>query len=124
MTELELAAELMSYDPSRDAAVVGIGSSYAEARSGRWPMVRAKHLLAHPQCAACGSRTALNVHHVVPFHDAPVLELDPENLITLCECPSHNCHLVFGHFLNWKLANPAVREDVSRYYHGFTKARE
>jgi hypothetical protein len=36
-------------------------------------------------------------------------------LITLCEHPSHCCHFVFGHLLNWHSFNGAVRLDAARY---------
>lgn len=91
------------------------------ARHPKWPKCRAVHLLAHPQCAACSARTGLNVHHIVPFHIDPARELDPANLITLCE--SRGCHFTFGHFMNWSLANPNVEQDAARYYQSFTDAR-
>ena len=81
-------------------------------RSGRWPRVRAAHLAANPTCAVCGTRENLEVHHIQPFHLFPELELDPGNLLTLCESPTHNDHLLFGHLLNWSLWNPAVVRDA------------
>ncbi len=47
-------------------------------------------------------------HHVKPFHLFPNLELDHENLVTLCESKKYgvNCHLWFGHLGNFKLYNP------------------
>ena len=83
-------------------------------RSSRWRKVRAAHLEANPECACCESRTKLEVHHIIPFNLAPDLELDPNNLITLCENKKYgvNCHLLFGHLGNYKRANPTVKEDV------------
>jgi hypothetical protein len=81
-------------------------------RSGAWPRVRREHLEREPCCIACGRSKTLEVHHVVPYHEDPGLELDPGNLVTLCADP---CHLVHGHLLNWKLSNPHVREDAGRY---------
>lgn len=43
------------------------------------------------------------------------MELDPENLITLCEGPAFNCHLFFGHLRNWSSHNPDVREDAAMW---------
>lgn len=85
------------------------------ARSSHWRWVRKQHLINHPRCEACGTTDKLEVHHIQPFHLHPELELDPANLITLCEKPGHDCHFVFGHFHNWKLFNPNVVEDVARY---------
>lgn len=82
-------------------------------RSPKWSAVRKAHLLTQPACAACGKKTNLEVHHVQPFHLFPQLELVPENLMTLCESPTHNCHLLFGHALLWTLWNPRAREDTA-----------
>lgn len=84
-------------------------------RSSDWPKVRKEHLLKQPECQACGGADELQVHHICPFHLHPELELAPGNLITLCEKRGHDCHFVFGHFHNWRLFNPVVRQDVERY---------
>jgi 5-methylcytosine-specific restriction endonuclease McrA len=87
-------------------------------RSDSWARVRREHLEREPACAACGRSRELEVHHVVPYHERPELELDDGtngldgNLITLCADP---CHFVHGHLLNWKRSNPHVREDADRY---------
>lgn len=81
-------------------------------RSGAWPRVRREHLGREPACIACGRSGSLEVHHVVPYHDRPDLELDPGNLVTLCADP---CHFVFGHLLDWRRSNPHVREDAAAY---------
>lgn len=84
-------------------------------RSGQWPAVREAHLRAHPTCAACGRRDELNVHHVQPFHIFPSLELEPGNLVTLCEGDTVSCHLAFGHLMHWRSWNPAVRGDAALF---------
>lgn len=68
-----------------------------EKRSPHWPTVRKHHLEAHPTCAACGNKKKLQVHHEKPFHTDPKLELEPTNLITLCEAVGKDCHLLYGH---------------------------
>lgn len=83
-----------------------------QPRSPEWPRVRAAHLKVQPDCAVCGGTEQVEVHHIVPFHIDKTKELDPTNLITLCEKPSHNCHFVFGHFWNWTNSNPQVQEDA------------
>jgi hypothetical protein len=85
---------------------------FGTLRSGAWPRVRREHLAKEPACVACGRDDELEVHHVVPFHDRPSLELDDSNLVTLCADP---CHFVFGHCLNWRHSNPRVREDAAAY---------
>ncbi len=84
-------------------------------RSPHWAAVRLCHLKNHPVCAVCEGRRALNVHHIRPFHIHPELELDPTNLISLCECLSYgvNCHLLIGHLGNFKGINPNVVEDAA-----------
>lgn len=87
------------------------------ARSGHWPTVRKQHLAAHPACEVCGGTDKLEVHHRQPFHLNPALELDPANLITLCEANKDgvNCHLFVGHLGNFKAFNPAVAEDAAAW---------
>lgn len=84
-------------------------------RSDRWDTVRDNYLKSNPWCAACGCRdlNRLNVHHRRPFHLFPELELDPANLLTLCET-NRRCHLDIGHEGNWKSWNPAVSEQAGR----------
>jgi 5-methylcytosine-specific restriction protein A len=84
-------------------------------RSPRWPAVAHAHLKAHPACAACGGTDHLQVHHVRPFHLFPKLELDPTNLITLCESGRAGvlCHLHYGHCGDWSASNPGVRDHAT-----------
>jgi hypothetical protein len=83
-------------------------------RSPKWPTVRAAHIKKHGKCAACGSTKTLEVHHIEPFHLNPDLELDPKNLITLCESTSNGviCHLFIGHSGDYKAYNPEVLVDA------------
>lgn len=91
------------------------GARPAVRRSSKWAAKRAEHLLKFPTCAACGTKEHLEVHHVRPFHLHPEDELKDENLLTLCETPSHNCHLIFGHLLLWASYNVDVRADAGAY---------
>lgn len=88
------------------------------ARSPKWKGLREKHLSEHPSCAACGRYLKVEVHHIEPVHINPERELDPNNLITLCDNP---CHIVFGHFMNYKSWNPDVINDCSIYYDKYKK---
>lgn len=86
-------------------------------RAGAWPRVRAEHLQREPACMACGKTGDPEVHHIIPVAEAlrrgrPELELDPENLITLCAGP---CHLVHGHLMNFQRFDPSVRTSVAAY---------
>jgi 5-methylcytosine-specific restriction protein A len=85
-------------------------------RSSHWPKVRAEYLEQHPTCEVCGATEKLNVHHILPFHLHPQLELDPDNLITLCEDEAYvNCHLFVGHLANFRGYNPDVVKDAAEW---------
>jgi 5-methylcytosine-specific restriction protein A len=88
-------------------AALEASEAYQGERNSRWPKVRKEHLAAHPSCAACGSHKSVQVHHKKPFHCEPCLELDAENLITLCPL----CHFYFGHLLRWSSWNTDVSRD-------------
>jgi len=81
-----------------------------EKRSSKWPKVEKDFLSKHPVCEACGSNKKLNVHHKKPYHLHPELELDENNLITLCM--EKECHLLIGHLDDFKAYNPNVERDV------------
>ena len=82
-------------------------------RSPKWRKVRSEHIKNYPECAACGRKNGLEVHHIVPYHIDPSKELDPTNLITLC---GKYCHFVFGHLMDWKSWNENVVRDCTLYY--------
>lgn len=73
------------------------------ARSPKWAALRKRFVKKHPLCAGCGRKDRLNVHHIIPIHERIDLELEWNNLLTLCEWPTWNCHLRIGHRGNWKL---------------------
>lgn len=83
-------------------------------RSPGWPATRKAHLIDEPHCQACGGTEALQVHHVLPFWLYPELELEPHNLLTLCEARGRNCHFTFGHLYHWSQYNAHAREDAAR----------
>jgi 5-methylcytosine-specific restriction enzyme A len=78
------------------------------ARSPQWREVEREHLKRQPKCQWCDKILGLQVHHIVPFHIAPELELEPSNLITLCEAKPQCCHLMRGHMGCWKRINPEI----------------
>lgn len=91
--------------------------SLSGPRHSEWPAVRNAYLKEHPECAACGGSENLAVHHIVPFHNRPELELKESNFIVLCtrsRC-GMNDHFIFGHNLNWKCRNPNVVRDAERF---------
>lgn len=95
------------------------GMTYEGPRASEWVQVRSDFVRKHPRCEACGSGYNLNVHHIVPFHERPDLELMEDNLITLCR--EH--HFRIGHDPdgmgprkpNWLESNPNVRTDAKNW---------
>ena len=90
-----------------------------QGRSGHCATVRKHHLEQFPKCAACGGSKKLSVHHIKPYHLYPDLELNPSNLITLCEKSEVlgcNCHFVYGHFGDWTAYNPKVIETAEEFF--------
>lgn len=88
----------------------GIGQP--KQRSSEWPKVKREHLKNNPNCETCGKTDKITVHHILPFHLFPNKELDSKNLITLCEGDICNCHLVFGHWFDWKKYNPDIVREI------------
>lgn len=97
-------------------SVTPLEVAYDTPRSPQWQGVRHAHLAKEPSCRACGGHDFLEVHHIKPFHLFPELELDDANLITLCMHPSHSCHFVQGHLLDYQAYNLSVEEDATRYF--------
>ena len=99
-------------------------------RSPQWRSVRAKHLEDHPRCAVCGTTKKVEVHHILPFAMFPDKELEPKNLITLCENGKYGvrCHQHYGHLGNYGKFNLNVEIDAETWrrklgvYDGETKA--
>lgn len=94
---------------ARDKAV-----GHGMERSPKWGAVQKLHLKLEPSCACCGSTKQLQVHHKKPFHLFPELELDLNNLITLCMEGDKDCHLNIGHGGNFKDYNPEVAQDAAK----------
>lgn len=78
-------------------------------RSSQWRKVEKKFLDDNCFCEACGSHNNLQVHHIEPFHLYPELELDPNNLITLC-MDTHECHFRLAHGGNFRKFCPEIKE--------------
>lgn len=102
-----------------------------QPRSSHWPAVERAHLAKNPTCACCTTATASakqQVHHVFPFHYCVALgrsdlELDPRNLITLCEdepgaSNAQDHHLLVGHLGDFGSSNLDVAADARGAFHG------
>ncbi len=94
-----------------------IARTHGHERSPEWHRVAKAHRLREPACMACGYKgKKLQVHHIKPFHLHPQLELDPHNLITLCEAKGRDHHLLLGHLDAWNSYNEHIRDDVRHFY--------
>lgn len=112
-TTLQFLIKLLEFYRNRDFI-----KTLGAARSPGWRGVRAEHLRKNPTCALCGGTETIEVHHIKPFHLKPKLELDPNNLITLCESGRNGivCHRGFGHLGSYQSFNENIREDVKVWY--------
>ncbi len=54
----------------------------------------------NPRCVVTGL-PAEEVHHVIPFHERPDLELEPSNLRSV----TNKAHIIVGHCGNWQKIN-------------------
>lgn len=88
-----------------------------KGRSGKWPAVEQKAFERDGHaCRWCG-KTSKDVklvgHHILPFHLFPHLELDLNNVITLCQPIGGGDHLHRGHTTasgkcGWECYNPDI----------------
>lgn len=126
-SKLQVAYEARpAMELDEEESTEGVFTASADGRSSHWPTVM--HHFKHNErydgqhwvfvndgidrscCRCCGSRENLNVHHIKPFHIDPALELDFDNLVTLCR--EHHFHI--GHKDNWKNSNPNVCADCDK----------
>lgn len=108
-----MIGKIVQHLKDRAAGKIPAGSK----RSGEWPRVRAEHLVKNPNCAVCNGKEKVEVHHKKPFHLHPELELNPANLISLCEAKTNgiNCHLLVGHLGNFHSLNDSVVSDAAAW---------
>lgn len=89
-----------------------VDATLKKKRSSAWSKVEKLFIYKNPECAACGSKKSLNVHHKLPFHLYPEKELDIANLITLCMEKKKLCHFLIGHGGSWRSYNPNIEENA------------
>jgi len=78
--------------------------------SYRWQKKRNLYLKTHGKwCRICGYTKKIEVHHIIPRHVNSTLALATFNLVALCD----DCHFHVGHFNNYKLYNPDIRELIA-----------
>jgi len=97
---------------------LGASQPLLAPRSPGWAKLRAQHLAKHPRCAVCGTTQDVVPHHILPVHLWPALELDPTNLITLCNGAGGH-HLTFGHLGEWTSYNRDVVQDAAVWANKF-----
>ena len=81
-------------------------------RSSSWAKVRKAFIELNPECAVCGTKKNLEVHHIIPYQIDKSKELEYSNLITLC---GNRCHFLFGHLCDWKSWNVYVVDDCREF---------
>ena len=88
-----------------------------DKRNTSWRKIRLAHLEKNPRCFICDSSKSVEVHHIIPYNLAPDLELDSNNLMSLCESKKYgiNCHLLVGHLGNYRRINPSVIVDATTW---------
>lgn len=100
------------YNFVRSAVRESYKNSPLSSRSDKWPKVEKAMITKFKRCAACGSMEKLQVHHILPFHSHPELELNESNLIILC-MSENECHLKIGHGDLFKAYNPWLMKDIN-----------
>lgn len=87
-------------------------------RHSGWGPASHLYVLRYPSCYVCGRLVwkglkavcPYSIHHALPFHLYPELEMDEANWVTVCEYRSFNCHFVAGHLLDWRSWNADIRK--------------
>lgn len=82
--------------------------TFGAVRSHEWRYFRNMNI--KDKCEICGSKFFLELHHVFPFHIRPDLELDENNVVTVCR----RHHYEFCHFLNWKKFNIDIKNHIEK----------
>jgi len=82
---------------------------HSVSRHPDWSYVARMYMIDEPNCRVCGKKGEA-VHHILPVHLRPDLELDRNNMATVC----HRCHLFVGHLDNWLSWNVSFNFDASR----------
>ena len=99
------------YLPTKILNLFREDTCFGAKRSSSWRKVRKAFIKENPYCAVCGKKGKIlksnEIHHCVPFHKDQSLELNPENLITLCR--KH--HFFVGHLNSFYSFNSEVRSD-------------
>jgi hypothetical protein len=62
-------------------------------------------------CQYCGSKENLHCHHIIPVKLEPMLALDPDNGIVLCE----DCHYKIGHKTGTECSTRNLRNKVCNH---------
>ena len=90
---------------------------FGAKRSYRWSSFR-EVFLKNKTCAVCGGTKKLELHHKQAFNTNPELELEPTNVIPLCEAKKYgiNCHLLMGHLGNYSRINPDIESDAIMWH--------
>lgn len=85
-------------------------------RSPQWSSFKIEFAKTHPKiCAICGTTKGCQLHHKTPFSRDLSRELDPTNLVWLCEQGEHSCHLIFGHLYSFFSYNTDLDNTIAEW---------
>lgn len=98
-----------------------------QKRSPHWGKFKKAYFKKYGKaCEVCGRKSFVQLHHVIPFHVRPDLELMEWNVVGLCEPPHkvRKCHLIYGHLGDWRWFDPDVKEVAASVKKKIAEARE
>ena len=111
--DIDAEQEYDEVEGCQSVELLGRDIIYAKPRHPDWVKVRGAYLKKHPYCIVCGIRKFLQVHHIKSFWEHPELELDENNMATMCMAPGRFHHFGVGHLYNFNRVNPEVLKDSS-----------
>lgn len=80
-------------------------------RNPGWESFRREIIKGQPACEASGVAWELEVHHLLPVHLRPDLEMVRDNCMVL----TRTLHFWLGHYGNWASYNPRARKEAATF---------
>jgi hypothetical protein len=90
-----------------------------EGRSPKWRALQQRFVREKKCCFITRLRVDLEVHHKIPYHVRPDLELEWDNLCLL----TRPVHYLIGHHCNWAYYNQNFEEEAARLAEEVAAAR-
>jgi len=83
--------------------------------SKEYRIARAKHLRKNPRCIICGTIKGRSVHHMNSLRYFKDQACDLDNLVTLCDYRSNNCHSLFHTVFKHSYREKCTKDDFKRF---------